>query len=185
MRSTLLIAAVAPLFLLVGIGLRPTPTEKPLVSLQGSSSAVTRGRVEVITDPNRWEVVWKEHKGRTLERTAHGFDVIPQVDFQRCMVFAAFTGTAKNGAGIEVTEVLTRDGHTVIRYDRIAFQTASFEGEDKGIDTTDYGFAVLSRTTLPIILEENTQSLIGHPPIWTERQRLPSPPPVPEAPRTN
>lgn len=171
-RKLLVVLAVAVVS--AGFAWRPAPTERPLTSIAGSYSAIQKSRTEVIGEPARWEATWKEHMGDKLEKTAHGFDVIPQVDFSRCMVFAAFTGQAKNGAGWEVVEVLTRDGHTVIRYDRIAFQTASFDGKDSGINTTDYGFAILPRSSLPLILEENTQGLIGKPPIWTERQRLPA-----------
>ncbi len=174
MRTTYIASSAAILALLAGFGLRPAPVDKPLVSLAGSHSLVAKPRVEVISDATRWEAVWKEHMGEKLEKTAHGFDVIPHVDFSRCMVFAAFAGSSNNGAGYEVVEVLTRDHQTVIRYDRTGFQTASFDGADHGVKTSDYGFAVLTRSALPLTLEENTQSLIGGPPIWTERQKMPA-----------
>lgn len=182
MKRFALAAAVLGSAFLIAAGDPPAKEVGPLVELSGSFSKVQKRRAEVIGDEKRWESVWKEHMGDKLEKTAHGFDVIPYIDFSRCMVVAMFSGTSKNGAGWHVVSSQTRDGNTLIRYDQVGFQTASFSGEDKGVDTSAYGFATLERSSLPLILEENTQGLIGREPIWTERQRLPALPKPATAP---
>lgn len=180
MRIALTLIAVVCLAALAGFVAHAAPSDKPLFSLAGSHSAVAERRVELITEPARWEAVWTEHAGGKVYGSG-GADMIPRVDFSRCMVLAMFAGSSTNGSGWVVEEVLNRDGHTVIRYNHIRFQTASFDGSDSSVKTTSYGFAVLQRSTLPFILEENTQNLIGGPPIWTERQRLPAIAPLPDA----
>lgn len=160
---------------------RPGEREgKPIFGISGSYSAVMKPRVEVIASAERFAEVWKEHMGDKIEKTAHHFDVIPDVDFSRCMVVAMFSGKTVNSAGWRVVSTLQRDDHTVIRYDETRFQSMSANGPDRGFESAGYGFAVIDRTTRPIILEENVQTLIDGGPVWKERQRVPALTPAPQ-----
>ena len=62
-----------------------------------------------------------------------------------------------------------KDART-IRFDDKSYQTEGPNGGGKRV--SPFGFFVLPRTELPIVLQQNVQSLIGEPPQWQERARL-------------
>lgn len=160
---------------LMGQGFGPAPESRPAaVTIAGSYSSVTKPRSERITTPGRWKDVWKEHMGDRAEKGALGWDRWPLIDFDRYMVVAVFAGTAVNVEAWEVESVVDLPDVLRIRYDAVSFQTASFNGEDRGSTTTSYGFFILPRSEREVVMEENVQGLIGKPPVWKERHRFPA-----------
>ncbi len=174
MKRFAIAAAVLSSIFLLAAGDPPAKPVGPLFEIAGSYSGVKEQRVEVIGDAARWGQVWKSHMGYRVEKAADGSEVVPYIDFSRCMIVAMFSGPTMNSTGLHVVSAQERDGHTLIRFDESGFQSMTIEGKDPGPDCTSYGFAVLDRSSLPMIREQNTQSLIGGAPIWTERLRLPA-----------
>lgn len=182
MKRLVIAAAILTSALLLGAGDPPAKEVGPLFELSGSYSDVKKPSIEVIGDEARWQQVWKDHKGDKLEMDATDRPVIPYVDFSRCMVVAMFSGTTINGSGWHVISTQDLADHTLIRYDRMGFQSESSGGDTSKFNTTDYGFAVLPRSSLPLVLEENIQTMIDAGPVWKERQRLPALPKPATAP---
>jgi len=145
-----------------------------VVSWAGSFSGIKMPRAERVVDAKSWEAIWREHRGTTIEKNANGFETWPAIDFDRYMVIALFGGPSNNSNGWFLRSWGEREGHLLIRCEQQRFQTASFDPGPSGIPTLDFGFFVLPRTSREIIIEENTQNLIGKPPIWTEKLRFPA-----------
>ena len=83
-----------------------------------------------------------------------------------------FPGQRLNSAGLKAVAVLEEKDRIVLRFENKWYQTrdgASGGGEQ----ATVYGFFVLPRSSKTVVLEENVQNYIGHPPVWKERIRLP------------
>jgi hypothetical protein len=60
----------------------------------------------------------------------------------------------------------------VVRFEGIYYHAASTAGSGGGGDrVTPYAFIVLRKPAKPIVLEENVQNLIDHPPVWKEVAR--------------
>lgn len=146
----------------------------PLVTFVGADSKVTERRFVRVTDKEPWAVLWGEHTGQALPAGDYNWyynqQHVPEVDFAQCMVVAMFQGACWNSAGVQVVEMLAADDHTLVRFEDKAYQTAGPDGGGKR--ATPYGLFVLPRSTKPIVLEENVQSLIGKPPVWQQRATL-------------
>ncbi|MDX2131039.1 MAG: hypothetical protein SFY69_03170 [Planctomycetota bacterium] len=158
-------------------GVQPGAETPPVLGLAGSFSKVDVRRAELVTDAARWEAVWKEHAGDAIEKTAHGFDIVPQVDFARYAVLCLFDGASTNTSGLEVLS--TTPGPVMVRvgFVRQSFQTASAlgGGGGGGVATRAYGFAIIPRPAADVVVEEKTYALKNAAPTWVERFRLPAP----------
>lgn len=143
----------------------------PAVTYRGAASAITEPRYVRVTSQADFEKLWKEHRGEAAQHT----DML-DVDFKTCMVIAIFQGRSANTDGVKLEGVSERNGGLLVRFDEWSYQTMTIQGDPESgiIRTTAYGFIVLPRSEKPVVLEENTQGLIGKPPIWTERARFPA-----------
>lgn len=156
----------------------PTPQQAdapplaPYLSFTGAFSTIEDSRIVRITDEAAFKELWTEHMGDRIERNAREWDVIPQIDFTQCMVVARFRGDSWNCDGEFVVSMEDRGDDVLLRFDSATFQTSGFGGDGGGIKVTPYGIWVLPRIAKPISIEENTQGLIGEPPIWTEKARF-------------
>ena len=170
-----------PLAAIAVAALAPAPSKTnplaPFVSFIGPTSAVETREITRITTQDDWSALWQRHTGKAEATVNLGRPIIPEIDFSRCTVLAVFHGKSKNSNGNEVVEVERKGDRVVVRYDSRSYQTASFDGPDHGVDCTPYGIFILPRHEQPLIVEENTQNLIGKPPVWTERARFDSLPP--------
>jgi hypothetical protein len=146
----------------------------PVVSFYGPLSAITERQYLLITSRDEFVKVWERHMGdRAVNLLSHGNGVIaPRIDFERYMVVAHFRGESFNCNG-DLASYETLDDRVRIRFDAMTFQTSAGFGErDPGERVTPYGIWVIPRTDKAIVLEENTQGLIGGEPVWTERMRF-------------
>lgn len=142
------------------------------VQWMGSYSSIQTPRVELIESGSAWEALYTEHTREKPEKNANGFLTWPTIDFDKFVVLAVFAGKAKNSNGYEGVSVTESVAGVLVRIDQVHFQTSSFDGRDAGIATTAYGFLVIPRKVGAWTIEENTQNLIGGPPVWTELKRF-------------
>lgn len=143
-----------------------------VVQWMGSYSSIQTPRVEMIENASAWEALYTEHTREKPEKNANGFLTWPQIDFDKYVVLAVFAGKASNSNGYEALSVTESAAGVLVRIDQVHFQTASFDGKDAGIATTAFGIMVIPRRVAEWTVEENTQNLIGGPPVWTELKRF-------------
>ncbi|MCC6659588.1 MAG: hypothetical protein IT437_01750 [Phycisphaerales bacterium] len=169
--KTIALALVAAAALDTGLGL-PKKAAAPAVMWMGAHSRVTTPRFEQITSKERWEEVWHEHTGEGRRFQDRPYTIPPEVDFSTFMVIAYFRGPSTNIDGERVEAIDRVDDTLRIRFDSLSYQTASFDGEDHGVAVEPFGLWVVETWRGPVVIEENTQGLIGGPPIWTEKHRF-------------
>jgi hypothetical protein len=144
----------------------------PLVSLHGARSSVAKLRYERITTKKDWDKLWSEHTAGSGAKNHVVHSSTPTIDFKRCMVVAVFSGPAWNCDGHYVKSTSDEGSFLRMRFDSYTYQTAGPDGGGQRV--RPFGIWVLPRSVKAIILEENTQGLIGKPPIWKERKRWPA-----------
>jgi len=139
----------------------------PLVALHGAESHIADAQFRRVTSAKEWRSLWLEH----LNVPAGGIEdlaaEVPEVDFERCMVIAIFTGKGWNSHGVRCEGVLEREGQIVVRFDQRSYQTAGPDGG--GVRVQPFGAFVLPRSEKPVVIEENVQGLKDHPDKWKQR----------------
>lgn len=130
-----------------------------LRKLRGWSGAESKIAAKEIVAARSFEELvdlWKRH--------APG-KAVPDVDFSKEWVLGIFQGKGWNSRGVELAEILEQQGgegqRHVVRYDETSYQTSGGANE-----VTAYGIFVLNNIDDLITVEENTQGLIGQPPLW-------------------
>lgn len=145
----------------------------PYVSLIGANSYIKSNEYVLVSNQNKWAALWQRHLGKKKSEHYNFYynpDALPVVDFKQCLVVAVFQGTRWNSAGVTACSLQETADAMVLRFDDKSYQT---EGPDGGGEKcTAFGFFVIPKTAKTIVLEENTQGLIGGPPQWKERARL-------------
>lgn len=150
--------------------------ERPAcVAWSGPDSKITARRFERIRDEQTWLKVWGDHAGQDETNLHFIWQTAPRIDFARFEVVACFRGTAVNSNGERVVGLEDTGGGLRIRFEGAWYQTASFDGSGGARASVPYGIWVIDRTDKPIIVEENVQGLIGHPPDWKEQKRFAAP----------
>lgn len=182
--TTLVVLSAAMAAQNIGAERAQQPEVPAVLQLTGSYSAIEAGRIELIADEARWEAVWKEHKGKGIEKNANGFETWPIVDFDRYSVLCVFGGKGTNTNGWRLVSLADMGTHTRVRYDALRFQTASFDGSDSRVATTAFGLFVIPRPDRELVLEQDVNSMIGAPPKWKETMRIPPPGGAPTTPTT-
>ena len=137
---------------------------RPAVALYGRDSGIKARRYERLQTQQALTEVWVTHRGRARPATNP-----PLVDFATFEVIAVFDGEGWNSDGIQVVEMADEAEVRRVRFQHYSFQTEGPNGG--GVRVTPFGFFVVPKTTLPVILEENVQNMIGEPPVWKERTR--------------
>ncbi len=181
MKKTMALLAVTAACLANGGGLAAADdnarqTTRPLVTLTGPDSHVKKPSYHRVTSEAEWIKVWQRHQGA---KESKDYDLfynplgLPYIDFEKCMVIAVFRGDGWNSAGLKAAAVLEDKDGIVLRFEDKGYQTAGRGPDGGGQRTTTYGFFVLPRSSKTVVLEENVQNYIGHPPVWKERIRLP------------
>jgi len=124
----------------------------------GPESRISKTEYLRIMSKEDMKKLWTRHLGG---------DDAPVINFEQNMVIAIFKGKHWNSRGI--TANCTQDDETIkFRFDMNYYQTMG-----GGDEVTSYGLFVIPRSTKPVVLEEDTQGLIGYPPVWTEKGRFP------------
>ncbi len=150
-------------------------TRPPAVQWSGPDSAIEELRWERVRSPEAWRNLWAAHRGERASLAAQGWVLAPEIDFERYEVVAYFRGQSANNNGERASAVFVREGVNVLRFDSASFQTASFDGEDKGVAGRAFGIWVIERSDRAIVVEENVQGLIGGEPVWREVMRFEPP----------
>ena len=160
--------------LLTGLG-QLTPAggkdfpSKPLVSLMGRTSKVTKPGYHRVESAKAWDALWLRHQTGKPEPG----DGVPNdflhgaVDFNRCMVVAVFQGKGINCSGFEVHTVSEAKDRLVVRVEGQYYQT----GEGAAA-TAAWGAFILPRSAKPIVIELDTRLLIADTPKWTRVAEL-------------
>lgn len=160
---------------------RPAPPQedaaaaptRPLLVLTGHRSEIRQRRDRLAASQEVFDAIWKEHRGDAIEKAVQGWPMTPSIDFTRATALFAFDGDRQNSNGFRVMEVVEEENARTIRIEAISFQTASFDGEDPGVDVRPWVLVLTARTDKTIFVEENVQGLIGGPPIWKQRAAYP------------
>ena len=150
--------------------------QRAAVVLTGKDSAVTKGSFHRVQEPQELARLWLLHRGIEAPTGEYGFFYndagVPEVDFESYEVLVMFDGETINSAGFVVLSVADEPGRRVVRYDDKGFSTEG-PGPDGGAQRTrPFGFFVLPRTKLPLVLEQNVQHERDRPPVWKEQARL-------------
>jgi len=172
-------ALAATSFVLQARGDPPASSQPALVALAGAHSRIDAREIVRVTDPDAWTALWLRHRGADPSRYSAYYNEaeVPAIDFGRCMVLAVFQGSSTNSAGVDLVEVEEDDAHIVARYDDRSYQTAGTDGSGGAQAVTAWGLFVLPRSNKPLVVEENVQGLIGHPPQWKRRAEFEALPP--------
>jgi len=140
---------------------------KPLLSLLGSQSKITKKGYHRIESPEAWNVLWAKHNtgAEQPEETHPAAIPYPQaeVDFDRCMVVAVFQGKGANCNGFRVHSVLETDEQITCRIQGLYYGTGP-----KAHETAAWGAFVLPRSTKRLLVELDTRSEKIDPPKWTK-----------------
>ncbi|MFC1594557.1 hypothetical protein ACFL38_04450, partial [Candidatus Omnitrophota bacterium] len=125
----------------------------------GDDSKIMQRYYYRIMTKEKWEEVWREHSE----------EPIPDVDFEKTMIIALFSGQSTNVSGIGVVDAREIDEVLHFRSRALCFQTGRY-----GVLTVPFGIFVLPKNNNPVKLERDVQGLIGGPPIWKEQGILES-----------
>jgi hypothetical protein len=149
---------------------------KPLVSFSGAHSQIGERSYQLITSAKDWTNLWLRHTGTAAAGKYDDFynpAGVPEVNFDKCMVIAIFSGKSKNIAGIEAASYTEDTDQIKLRIRAKGYQTGGRPGADNGDAVTPYGLFVVNRTPGTIVIEQDVQDLKGQPPIWKEAARFP------------
>ena len=170
MTKTLATLAIATLCVATGLA-AAEDTARPLMTLTGADSHVKERSYHRVASESEWIKTWQRHKGA---KESKDYDLfydplgLPQIDFEKCMVIAVFQGSSWNSAGLKAVAVVEEKDRIVLRFENKGYQT-----KGGGEQAMVYGFFVLPRSSKTVVLEENVQHYVEHPPVWKERIRLP------------
>jgi hypothetical protein len=142
---------------------------KPLVTLYGSDSKITKSRRLRITTAREWAAVWAEHQTGSADGrpTAAALDL----DFDKVMVIALFGGECSFQDHYSCLSVTERSDRLVIRVDEHPFQVAANAALPR---LRPWGVFVLPRSDKRIVLETDRRTLIQDPPRWREWASFPA-----------
>jgi len=156
---------------------QPAPRSmRPAVAFAGAQSRIEMASWHRLQNAQDLARIWLQNLGRELPQAGadYGFyyndAAVPEVDFECYEVIAVFAGKGWNSAGIQAIAVQDEKECRRFRFDHRSYQTMGPDGG--GVRVCAFGFFVLPKTELPIVLEEDVQNLIGKPPVWKERARL-------------
>ncbi|MCC6908186.1 MAG: hypothetical protein IT430_09620 [Phycisphaerales bacterium] len=163
-----LLSAVIAGSLLAAAGPRPAGRQSrpmtPFVTWSGAFSQVRQPAIERAVSREQWAALWKRHVGRNGERNATNVLVIPEIDFDSCMVVAVFGGEMTQCNGSRIVRIDEFDDHLLLRYERLDFEVSVRNGADaRLVDVTPYGIFVLPRSHKRIVVEEAVPSMFGRP----------------------
>ncbi len=158
----------------------PTPFQKitPVIILSGNDSKQTRKSYWRCDAQYEWQAAWQKHNGHEA--------LLPTNDFENYMVVVIFLNKGESDVGIVIHAVEESKDIVRLRYKPFTYQIASAnfapngfvntsntENTAKKKDNQCFAFVILHKTSKPIVIEEDVQSLLTSPPSYKERVRLP------------
>ncbi|OAI41503.1 hypothetical protein AYO40_00270 [Planctomycetaceae bacterium SCGC AG-212-D15] len=145
----------------------PQIVHKPIVVWTGPHSAIGKQSYLRITDREAWEKLWREHVGNNGEKGIDGKAIVPEVNFEACMVIALLAGDAVNHLGFGAVSITGDNDQVVFR-----FQVRGIQTGEPGIATRPYGIFVVPSLSKRLVLESDVQTRIGGEPQWKEVARF-------------
>lgn len=146
---------------------------QPMISLVGPDSGIRVRAYHRLRSPEALRAVWQQHTTdrppSPIGKSPHSSS-LPEVDFATCEVVALFAGTGRNSDGLSAVSVVDEPGCRRLRFHHLGYQTDGPRGGVRKV--TAFGFFVLPRSDLPLVLEQDVKRLIGDPPLWQEMARL-------------
>lgn len=163
LRMTIVAAALAAAAMRPA-GRDPEPIT-PYVTWSGAFSEVRRPSIERAVNREQWAALWRRHVGRKGERNATNVQVIPEIDFDSCMLVAIFAGEMTQCNGMRVARLEEFEDHLLLRYDRLDFEVSLRGGDDERlVEVTPYGMFLVPRSGKRIVIEEEVPGMFGRPP---------------------
>lgn len=153
--------------------IKPSESGRALFVMTGSESEIATPRHHLAASQEVFDELWVEHMGDRVQRAAQGSPMPPRIDFDACEAILIFAGDGFNSNGFRVADVINEPDAVTVRVERISYQTASFDGPDRGDPARPWAMLLLPATDRTIILEENVQGLIGGEAIWQQRAAFP------------
>ncbi len=135
-------------------------SSKPLVSVSGINSRIDKESYFLVKSIKDWTDLWSRHSSDDAER-------IPVVDFEECMIVAAFSGKMPNCRGLEAVELDENSRQIVLRFHDLTYQTVAITkdgGEAKRV--TPYAFFFVRKSPKSVVLEKDVRQYLGTPPVW-------------------
>jgi hypothetical protein len=149
-------------------------TVRPCVVITGADSKVAEHSYHRITSQKEWINAWQRHKG---EKESDDYNDhynplgVPEVDFEKFMVIAIFQGSSFNSAGLTAVSITEAADRILFRFDDKSFQTLGGDGGAQKVSV--FGFFVIPRSMVSVVVEENVQNLKNSPPDWKEQISFP------------
>ena len=154
-RTALRIALALAALAAFGAGaLRRAEPRTAYVQWAGHDSKVLHESYQLIRDEPAWRALWESRAGKSEYR-----NFAPKIDFTQCCIAAFFRGPSNNEDGEILQSITTEPDRVVLRFVPSTFQTASFNGEDHGINTVPFGIWVIPATDKPVVVEEGRMRL--------------------------
>jgi hypothetical protein len=148
---------------------------KPLLTLYGRNSKITKHKLLRITSADEWQSLWLEHKTGSAKRANVPWDLdVAELDFEKVMVVAVFVGEGAASLGVTSHSMSEVDGRILIRLDENSYQTGVAAGMRAFTSVRGWGILVLPRTNKELVLERDVRTLIADPPKWSEWARFPA-----------
>jgi hypothetical protein len=144
---------------------------KPLVTLYGQHSKITKPKELRITSEKEWQALWWEHQDD--KQTMN-------LDFNRVMVVAVFQGDGGLCSGIEVDSIIEERDRLIVRARCVYFQLSPspefFKRPDAAniIGSQAWGIFVMPRSNKQILLQRDDQRMINSPPKWVKWTTFPA-----------
>jgi hypothetical protein len=148
-------------------------TMKAYVAITGNDSDVKNRQYHRITSDKALSQIWREHRAQ-LKASAGQVLEVPKIDFENCMVILIFQGEGLNCTGLTAHSIIEEENRIVFRYIVNSYQTFGSSTETEAHKVTAFGLFVLRRSAKPIIIEEDTQDVLGEPRVWKECVRFPA-----------
>jgi hypothetical protein len=145
---------------------------KPLMTIYGMHSKITKQRVARITLAEDWRALWSEHVG-PAKRLAGGDDVEHiEPDFDRVMAIAVFMG---KGAYVPFTldSIVETSERIMLRKRNIGQRSGAFT-PDLDANSQPWGVIILPRSNKEIVLQYDVRSEMDAPPKWKDSEKLPA-----------
>ena len=143
---------------------------KPLMTLYGSDSKITKRKTLRVTTAKESDVLWNEHCG---DSKIGSFNI--DLDFEKVMVIAIFGGEGFGEYYFTSQSITENKDRITIRVDTHTYQ---FGLDAKAI--RPWGILVLPRSNKKVVLENDMRRLIADPPKWKEWTSFPAMPANPK-----
>jgi hypothetical protein len=144
---------------------------RPLMTLTGNDSQIKERSYHRIMSEDEWIKIWQQHRGVRVSKDYDFFYNplgLPDINFEKCMVIAAFQGSGWNSAGLRAISVHEEKDRILLRFVSKGYQTGGPEGGGKQV--TVYGFFLLPRSDKTVVVEEEQRFLDRRvPTLWQER----------------